>query len=172
MTKVFFIIILFLVCVCSCEQSQKSPNQEAVSNINQTDEYSIYAKYSPEKIHVLPLTEFTINQDTQEGEINLFVSLLDAFNNQIKSPCTFRFELYQKIQRSSDPKGQRVMIWPDVDLNDPKINNEYWQDFFRAYEFKLSFKPQAGQSYILEVSCLSSNKKRLISEYILKSQNE
>jgi hypothetical protein len=170
--KSFYTLIFSLLCFCGCEQPTKQPNQITVPNTNQTDQNSVYAQYSAEKTTILPLTEFNINQDTQQGEIKLFISLLDAFSVQIKSPCTFRFELYMKLPRSSDPKGQRVMIWPDIDLNDPKINNDYWRDFLRAYEFKLSFEPQAEQSYILEVTCLCPNKKRLVSEFILKNQNE
>jgi hypothetical protein len=170
--KSFYILIFLSLCFCGCEQTAKPPSQITVPNPIQADGNSVYAMYSAEKTTILPLTEFAINQVNQQGEIKLFISLLDAFSSQIKSPCTFRFELYMKLPRSSDPKGQRVMIWPDIDLNDPKINNDYWRDFLRAYEFKLSFEPQTGQSYILEVTCLCPNKKRLLSEFILKNQNE
>lgn len=172
MNKSFYTFIFLSLCFCGCKQPVKPPSQIAAANPIQTDGNSVYAEYIPEKTVILPLTEFNINQDTQQGEIKLFISLLDAFSSQIKSPCTFRFELYMKLPRSSDPKGQRVMIWPDIDLNNPKINSDYWRDFLRAYEFKLSFEPQAGQSYILEVTCLCPNKKRLVSEFILKNQNE
>jgi hypothetical protein len=131
-------------------------------------DFRIYAEYSPVKINILPLTEFIINPDTHQGQINLFVSLLDSFGSQIKSPCIFRFELYSRVPRSSEPKGGRIKIWPDVNLIAPKINNEYWRDFLRAYEFNLPFEPQAEQSFILEVTCICPNNKRISSEFSLK----
>ena len=97
--------------------------------------------------------------------------MLDSFGSQIKSPCIFRFELYLRIQRSSEPKGQRVMLWPDVDLNQPQVNNEYWRNFLRAYEFNLPFEPQNGQAYILEVTCMCPNNKRILAEFILKTED-
>ena len=75
------------------------------------------------------------------------VSLLDPFDCQIKSPGVFRFELYEYVQRSAEPKGQRVIIWPDIDLTECSENNNHWRDFLRAYEFNLDFGPQRNQCY-------------------------
>lgn len=169
MSKVFFALILLLLCIYGCEQPKQV---SGLTGENEPNAVSVYAQYSPVKIDILPLTEFSISSDTNQGTINLFVSLLDSFGSQIKSPCIFRFELYMRVQRSSEPKGSRVMIWPDADLIDPKINNEYWRNFLRAYEFNLPFEPQTGQSYMLEVTCLCPNNKRITSEFILKIRNE
>ena len=162
--------LLFFFSGCDTPQTPSERTIETKSS--QTNKISIYAEYSPVKIDILPLTEYTINQETQEGEINLFVSLLDQFGSQIKSPCIFRFELYPKVQRSSDPKGGRVMIWTDMDLVDPKVNNDYWQNFLRAYKFNLLFELQSNQTYILEVTCMCPNSKYLTSEFTIKVQGE
>ncbi len=169
MSKVLFIILLLLFFTSGCRHSSQG---SGLIQENEPNAISIYTRYSPVKIDILPLTEFNINKKTGQGEINLFVSLLDLFGSQIKSPCIFRFELYARVQRSSEPKGGRIMIWPDVDLIDPKINNDYWRNFLRAYEFNLPFEPQADQSYILEVTCLCPNNKRISSEFSLKIQIE
>jgi len=66
---------------------------------------SVYSHFAPAKINIMPLTEFISPGDARQANINLYVSLLDSFGSQIKSPCVFRFELYQKVQRSSEPKG-------------------------------------------------------------------
>jgi hypothetical protein len=152
-----------LLANAGCEQF---PGLTAKTN-NDVKELSVYSRYAPAKINIMPLTEFISIDDTQQPNINLYVSLLDSFGSQIKSPCVFRFELYQKVQRSSEPKGSRVIIWPDIDLTDPAANNEYWRDFLRAYEFDLPFEPDASQSYMLQVTCLCPNGKRISAEFAL-----
>ncbi len=160
-----------LVFFSGCNASN-STNGRVIENHNsQAYKISIYSEYAPARIDILPLTEYKINEETQQGEINLFVSLLDEYGSQIKSPCIFRFELYPKVPRSSDPKGGRVMIWTDMDLTEPKINNDYWQNFLRAYKFSLLFELQSNQTYILEVTCMCPNSKYLTSEYTLKIDN-
>lgn len=131
---------------------------------------SVYSHFAPTKINIMPLTEFISPGDARQANINLYVSLLDSFGSQIKSPCVFRFELYQKVQRSAEPKGKRVIIWPDIDLTDPVANDEYWRDFLRAYEFNLPFEFRLGrtnQSYILQVTSLCPTGRRLSDEFAL-----
>jgi hypothetical protein len=94
--------------------------------------------------------------------------LLDSFGSQIKSPGIFRFELYQRALRSAKPKGKRVEIWEDIDLTEPAINHEYWRGFLMAYEFDLPFELDVNQSYILQVTCLCPNGRRLSDEFALK----
>ena len=143
------------------------PGLTAKTN-NDVKELSVYSRFAPAKINIMPLTEFISIGDTEQPNINLYVSLLDSFGSQIKSPIVFRFELYQRVLRSAEPKGRRVIIWPDIDLNDPAANNEYWRDFLRAYEFDLPFEPDASQSYILQVTCLCPNGRRISAEFALK----
>jgi hypothetical protein len=130
------------------------------------DSYS-YASYAPAKVDIMPLTEL-VTASGRESRIHLYVSLLDVFGSQIKSPAVFRFELYEHIVRSAEPKGRRAVIWADFDLTSPAVNNEYWRDFLRAYEFDLPFEHGSGQTYILQVSCLCPNGSRLTSEFTLK----
>ncbi len=125
--------------------------------------------YGPAKIDIMPLTEVVCGGDSEEPSgIKVYVSLLDAFDCQIKGPGVFRFELYEYVQRSAEPKGKRVEIWPDIDLTEPSENNEYWQDFLRGYAFDLDFSRRGKRSYILQVTCLCPNGKRLSAEFALK----
>jgi len=144
--------------------------------------------YAPVKIDILPLTEFTAlpgdlgpDGSPEPHTIEAYVSLLDSFGSQIKSPGKFRFELYEYVQRSAEPKGRRVMIWPEsdlpdpnsdrrywTDLSDPAANDRSWRDFLRAYQFNLPFKPAPGRDYLLEATCLTSNGSRLTAEFGLK----
>lgn len=169
---IVILFMLFLLFFSGCDNTQSMPGRITEAEYGQPNKISVYAEYSPVKIDILPLTEYKINEKTQEGEINLFVSMLDEFGSQIKSPCIFRFELYPKVQRSSDPKGGRVMIWTDMDLIDPKVNSDYWQNYLRAYKFSLLFELQSNQTYILEVTCMCPNGRYLSSEYTLKTQTD
>jgi len=140
----------------------------AVEPKNDRDKSSAYLRYAPAKIDILPLTELVPAGGAQETRINLYASLLDAFGFQIKSPAVFRFELYEYVQRSAEPKGKRAVIWADVDLTDPVSNNEYWRDFLRAYEFNLPFEQAGSQNYILQVTCLCPSGSRLSAELMLR----
>ncbi len=118
--------------------------------------------YSPVKVQILPLTEFAAG-DQGTFHIDAWVSLLDSAASQVKSPGRFRFELYERVQRSAEPKGTRLKIWHDFDLYEPAENNLYWQDYLRAYRFFLPFDPEPGKDYILEVTCMTAVGKRLTS---------
>ncbi len=130
---------------------------------------SIPARYAPATVHILPLTEIRLDRD--EPTIDVYVALIDRFGSAVKSPAIFRFELYEFIQRSAQPKGKRITIWPDIDLTDPTINNQNWRDFLRAYQFDLPIGPAASDSYILQVTCVCSSGRRISHEITLKPKN-
>jgi hypothetical protein len=165
-TEDIFVLLVLSLCFSGCAH----PGHVAgISRENEPNIISIYAQYAPSRIDILPLTEFSINKESRKGEINLYIRLLDSYGSEIKSPCIFRFELYTRIERSSQGKGRRVNIWPDMNLIDVKTNNEYWQGFLRAYEFHLPFEAQPGQPYILEVTCMCLNNTRITTEFSLKT---
>jgi hypothetical protein len=127
------------------------------------------APYGPVKVDIMPLTEFVYAGNGQEEpKIKAYVSLLDTFNCQIKTPAVFRFELYERVLRSAEPKGKRIFIWPDIDLTNVVENNKHWRDFLRAYEFNLDLEPVSSQDYMLQVTCLCPSGKRLSAEFGLK----
>jgi hypothetical protein len=120
------------------------------------------------KIEIMPLTEIIDAGDSESvSRIDVYVGLLDRFGCQMKSPVVFRFEVYEKVQRSAEPKGGRIVIWPDVDLTEPGENNSYWRDFLRVYEFNLDFGLEKNRSYILQVTCLCPHGRRLSAEFDL-----
>jgi len=162
---IFFFI--FLLIGAGCEQPI-IPAEHPAQTDDDLNRLAVYARYAPLKIDIMPLTELISDGDTGQAKVNLYVSLLDAFGCQIKSPCVFRFELYERIQRSAEPKGGRVILWPDIDLTDAAKNNEHWRDFLRAYEFDLPLESATSQSYILQVTCLCTTDRRLSAEFILK----
>jgi len=158
------LVFLFLLSSqTGCEPAALAPSNNC-SNL-----LAIYAPYAPVKIDIMPLTEVVFANGAQgASQLKVYVSLVDSFDCQRKTPGMFRLELYEYVQRSADPKGRRVVVWPDIDLTDAAKNNEYWRDFFRAYEFNLDFTAQRKQSYILQVTCFCPNGKRLSNDFLLE----
>ncbi len=154
--KVFAVMSLLFLAGTGCQPAELSPKTDIASNK--------LSAFGPVKLNIMPLTEFTDGKK----QIKVYVSLLDSFDCQVKAPAVFRFELYSKVPRSAEPKGQRIILWPDIDLTDAAKNNEHWKDFLRAYEFNLPFQPESGKSYILQVTSLCASGRRLSAEFTLK----
>jgi len=166
LSAVEILFFLFLA-VMGCESPQPT-TESAPRSASASQEGSVYAGYRPVKVDVLPLTELVGGgEEVKASAIKVYVSLLDGFDCQIKSPAVFRFELYKKVERSAEPKGKRISIWPDINLTEPGENNKYWRDFLRAYEFILDFEPTGKPNYILQVTCLCPEGKRLSAEFAL-----
>jgi hypothetical protein len=166
--QIFFCILLFVEAGCEQTQVGIKKNEQPLKSVNDCNEVSFYARYTPEKIYIVPLTECTGDSDAaEESKIKVYVSLLDSFGYQMKSPGIFRFELYERVSRSAEPKGRRIAIWPDNDLSDVVENNRYWRDFLRAYEFSLPLEAETNQNYILQATCICPNGKRLSAEFAL-----
>jgi hypothetical protein len=164
---VLILLVLFLA-VDGCEPHEQS-GETALRSDSTSQEVSVYTGYTAVKIDILPLTELVGGSEkARASAIKVYVGLLDGFDCHIKSPGVFRFELYKKVERSAEPKGKRITIWPDIDLTKPGENNEYWRDFLRAYEFILDFEPTGKPNYILQVTCLCPEGKRLSAEFALE----
>jgi len=157
----------FVLLWAGCEQTSALP--ESSSEPGDGLRTSVYAPYAPAKIDVMPLTEIITPDSSQEdAKISVYVSLLDSFGCQIKSPGIFRFELYEHVQRSAEPKGKRAVIWLDINLTNAAKNNKHWRDFLRAYQFNLPCEPRSKQGYILQVTCMCPSGRRLSAEFTLK----
>lgn len=163
----FIWLAMFVLGQSGCEQTAGVATPPA--KVHTGPDVSAYSDYAPAKIHITPLTGIVGSTDAQgSSKIDIYVSLLDSFGSQVKSPGIFRFELYEHVQRSAEPKGRRMAIWPDIDLAGAAANSQYWQDFLRLYEFHLPLEPQSDQGYVLQVTFLSVSSKRLSDELLLK----
>jgi hypothetical protein len=128
------------------------------------------ARFGPTRVDILPITSLVpVSTSAHDSTINVYVCLLDSFDSQIKTPAVFRFELFEHAQRSADPKGKRLAIWPDIDLTDPAANNNLWQDFMRAYLFSLPLQKSSADNCILHVTCLCPSGRRLSADFLIKS---
>jgi hypothetical protein len=159
--QIFFFVLLLVEAGCGPATPELPPLSDNHSNL--------LSAYTPVKIDIMPLTEFIgVGEAEEAPKINVYVSLLDSFGCQEKSPGVFRFELYEHVVRSADEKGRRIIIWLDIDLTDVVENNNHWRDFLRAYEFNLDFEPQSNRSYVLQATCMCPSGRRLSAEFTLK----
>jgi len=166
--QILFLVLLFVVAGCEPPQVGVKRLEPPHKADNDCNEASIYARYVPAKVDIMPLTEYAgVSNTAEEPRIKVYVSLLDSFGYQMKSPGVFRFELYERVPRSAEPKGRRIAIWPNIDLTDIVNNNNYWRDFLRAYEFSLPVESEGSQNHILQATCLCPNGKRLSAEFTL-----
>lgn len=115
-------------------------------------EEQMYRGFEPAKVKILSLSGFQ-KVDEDLGELIVYVSLLDAFDCQIKFPAIFRIEVYKRVSRSPVPEGQRVFN-ADMNLTKPSSNDEYWEDYLRAYKFHPDFEPEREKDYILRVTAI------------------
>jgi hypothetical protein len=169
----FVVILLMIGCQrqATVKESATKPKEGQSVAAVISDIVGVYSAYAPAKLEILPLTEFAGQGGSQPpSRLSVYVSLLDSFGCKTKSPGIFRIELYEFVQRSSEPKGQRLAFLPDVDLTDPARNNSCWRDFLRAYELNLDFQPQTGKTYMLAATFLCPGGKRLSAEFTLKTQ--
>ena len=161
------LLFVFVLAQSGCEQPQLDTEPPLKADVDL--DVFIHTDYVPARIEITPLTGYVSHAGSEgTSEVNVYVSLLDSFGCQIKSPGVFRFEMYEHVQRSAEPKGRRIAIWPDTDLTDAAQNNKYWRDFLRAYQFNLPFEPTGSQSYILQATFLCPTGKRLSVEFALK----
>lgn len=129
-----------------------------------TGKSDIYENYAARQIRLVGLTEIIPDPEHPGHSLLVaYVDLLDAFENKVKSPGTFRFEIYNFVPRSNEPRGKRLFLWADIDLVDAEKNNIYWQDFLRTYKFELEmdFLPGDGQQYIVEATFITPRQKRI-----------
>lgn len=163
MWKIYFVCLILIWSGC---EPVPAP-EKAVYRADGDMDLSIYTHYAPVKLNIMPLSEIICPSETEErSKIRIYVSLLDSFGWQKRAPGIFRFEFYERVERSADHKGKRIVIWPDIDLTDSADNNIFWLDFLRVYRFDLDFGLPCNRSYVMQVTCMCPDGKRLSAEFI------
>ena len=164
--KLFFVLALAFYAGCSGQPpgADSSPRPDSTTPLPALVSAPHASTSSPS-----PPSQPTSASD-RDSTITAYVCLLDAFDSQIKAPVVFRFELFQRLQRSADPKGKRLIVWPDIDLTDPAVNNNLWQDFLRAYLFSLPLQKSSAENCILHVTCICPSGKRLNADFIVRTK--
>lgn len=153
---------ILLLTAVGCEPTSTSRPQPTPGDSG------IYEQYQPQKALFLPLTEIKPpKQQFTTETITAFVALQDTGNSAIKAPGIFRFELYQYAPRTAEGRGKRLQLWDDINLTNFPENNNHWRDYLRAYEFELEYEFAADGKFVLEVTFISSESKRLTTEITL-----
>jgi hypothetical protein len=159
MPSVAIILSVFMLFLCSCEPEYSPPARPVAGTITECE---ILKTYQPVKAVFLPLTEIQPSDETTGPDtITAYISLQDSAGLAVKAPAVFRLELYQFKPLSADPKGKRLHIWDDINLNAFNDNNRYWRDYLRAYEFSLLYNCPDCTKYVLEVTCMIPSDRRL-----------
>jgi hypothetical protein len=113
------------------------------------------------ELRISSLTEFVRDAAVQTVSLRTLVEVVDANGFSSPVPCVMRFELYQFRPLSSDPRGKRLILWPQQDLTEAVKNSEHWKGYLRGYEFLLPVKEPlvSGRSYVLEATCLLDRRR-------------
>jgi hypothetical protein len=159
MNKTRLIILfssLLILFNTGCEQEQH------VSSTPARNVADSLQNYQPTSAIFLPLTNLKQSAEPHLPDtITAYIALQDSARCAVKAPAVFRFELYEFVPLSPEPKGKRLHIWPDIDLTSFRDNNEHWRDYLRAYEFEFSRLIPGQNKYILEVTCICPTDRRL-----------
>lgn len=153
-------LLCMLVC-CGCEEEQ----MQTVSSDSPSAKIQASCLFVPEKIRFNQLTEFADDQ-----RISVYIDMLDQFGSRMKAGAVWRFELYEYVPRSTESRGTRLYIWPNIELTDAKANFDLWQDYLRCYKFDLDFDIDlaADKTYILQAVCFTAQGRRIIEFTELK----
>ena len=162
--QIFFFLLLFVEAGCEPAQVGIRKNEQPHKSVNDCNEFSFYAPYTPVKIDIVPLTEFIGINDLGEGPtIKVYLSLLDSFGYQIKAPGIFRFELYERVPRSADPKGMARAAVDAMRQEYPEIEVEEAREDLAGHDlvgYDLSFF-YLDLTNTARVRCLRSERSTL-----------
>jgi hypothetical protein len=114
-----------------------------------------------QELRISALTEFVYIPNHPQVHLKVMTELLDASEQPVRQPCSWRFELYDFIPRSSEPRGFRLMIWPDQDLTVSGEEAAHWKEFLTGYEFylPLDHELKPGKKYVLEATAMTEQRR-------------
>lgn len=127
------------------------------------------ASFGVADVRSVALSKIISAENGANSRIRLLLELLDDYTTRIKAPFVVRFELYQYQKDVPGNIGTRLKLFNDLDLVDSKINNSYWNDFLRCYEFDLNmgFAANKGDIYTLLLTFYGTNGNQITKKLIL-----
>ena len=101
-------------------------------------------------VRLLTLTAFEPDVPDEGTILRVFVQPADA-----DAGATYRFELYELKPYNTNPRGRRLMLWPEIAAVRRTDSTTHWRPHVGAYEFELPMHtPSDGQRLVLEVTAL------------------
>ncbi len=125
----------------------------------------------PRSIRIHPFTGTrTFDEAGGIKGIDVRIEARDAYGDAAKAFGSFRFEMYEFVPNSLDPKGNRIATWQE-DLLKPKKNLLHWDKITRTYEFKLQWNQPipVGRRFVLLAFFSSPFTERFSDERIFIS---
>jgi hypothetical protein len=162
MRQRFFLLGILWVLLCGCQMPPGPAFEVSKSG----------AGFSPTSIRIGGLTQLLKDPNTQKVKtVRIFVEMRDRFDSKLKTPFTLRLELYRYVPYSSNPQGTHLKTWPDFVLTEAAVNNLYWRDYLRAYEFLLEVEGDlpADSPLLIAATCWTPDGNRLETSSVLPS---
>jgi hypothetical protein len=128
-----------------------------------------------DRVHVIGLTSIESKPDDASSSVlTVYLSLQDSFASSIKVPAIFWFELYKYVPRSPNPRGTRLYLSSEFDLNGLSVNNDHWEDFLRAYKFTMdaTVRYDPSVTYVLQITCVTPDGRRLMETFYLNKKKK
>lgn len=86
-------------------------------------------------------------------QLRLFVQTTKEFE-----AVWFRFELYEFMPLAANPRGKRLMLWPQIEPGLSRADNPNWRRHLEAYEFILPIEPKpAVKVFLAEVTAMGKD---------------
>ena len=116
---------------------------------------------SAQQMRISALSEFVRLPDTPRVQLKAMTELLDASGQPVRQACIWRFELYRFDPHPSNVRGNRLMIWPDLDLTVAGQEEAHWKVFLKGYEFylPLEYPLETGKKYVLEATAMTDQRR-------------
>ena len=102
-----------------------------LAGCGQMSEMSLFNTASP-GVHLLDMTGFAPAASGEGTVLRVFVQ-----PDKIEQDLCFRFELYVYIPRSSNPRGKRIVLWPDMEVKANASSNSQWREHLKFVCFQL-----------------------------------
>jgi hypothetical protein len=107
----------------------------------------------------------SFDEDATPDGIELLLQAVNALENPgLMIAGQVRVELFEYVQASADPKGQRLEHW-NVELTTEQQQRTHWNAMTQMYEFRLAIDPERiprADRYLLAVTYTSPLGERLM----------
>lgn len=108
-------------------------------------------------LRLLALTVLESDSDDQGKVVRAFVQPTDTAPVQ-----WYRFELYERMPYDVNPRGKRLLLWPEIEPGLPRPDNAQWHQRLGAYEIALPVTEPIPKEkrLLLEVTALTADGRR------------